>query len=105
VLEILSDIIGFPMQELQDWVKELSHLNLVVSWMPTTILHILHIKIMQEIRLHAELGYKELTKVIDEKEEIRKKYTTALHEKSEVEEKFERAMKEKNDIKEKAKKN
>jgi hypothetical protein len=51
VLEIVSDAVEFPMQELQEKVRALSHLDLVISRMPTIVLQSLHIGIMQEIRL------------------------------------------------------
>jgi hypothetical protein len=38
VLEIASDTVEFPMQELQEQMRALSHLNLLVSWMPTKVL-------------------------------------------------------------------
>jgi hypothetical protein len=83
-------------------MKTLSHLNILVSRMPTKILQRLQISIMQEIRLCAELACKELIKVMGEKEETQQKYTTSLQEKIEVKEKVEKSLKEKNEVEEKA---
>jgi type IV secretory pathway VirB4 component len=79
-------------------------MNLAIAQMPTIVLQILHIGIMQKIRLRVEIACRELIKVTYEKAKIQQKYTTALHDKSEVEEKVNRVLKEKNEAEEKAEK-
>jgi len=63
--------------------------------MPTKILQILQIGILQEIKTCAELACRELIKVTDDQEEIQQNYTTSLQEKIAVEGKVYKALKEK----------
>jgi hypothetical protein len=51
MLQIEIDAIEFPMPELQEQMKTMSHLNILVSQMPIHILQILQIGILHEIRL------------------------------------------------------
>jgi hypothetical protein len=92
------------MPELQEQMKTLSHLNILVSQIPIHILQSLQIGIFHEIRLHADEENREMTKVMDERAQLQKQYATTLQQKSEVEGKVEAAMKEKNEAKERAKK-
>jgi hypothetical protein len=90
--------------ELQEQMKTLSHLNILVSQMPIHILQSLQIGILHEIRLHADEANWEMTKVMDERAQLQQQYATVLQQKSEVEGKVEGAMKEKNEAKERARK-
>jgi hypothetical protein len=69
-LEIQTYAVEFPTPELQEQMKTLSHLNILVSQMPIHILQSLQVGIMHEIRLHADLTNRELTKVMDERAQM-----------------------------------
>jgi hypothetical protein len=49
VIKISADAIGFPTPEMQEQVQGLSHLDLVISQMPTIVLQGLQMGIMQEL--------------------------------------------------------
>jgi hypothetical protein len=65
-LQIEIDVVEFLTPELQEQMKALSHMNIVVTWIPIKILQSLQIGILHEIRLHANEANREMTKVIDE---------------------------------------
>jgi hypothetical protein len=46
VLKIASNAVDFLTQELQEQVRALTHMDLVISWMPTIILQRLQVSIM-----------------------------------------------------------
>jgi hypothetical protein len=52
------------MEELKEQVKVISHLNIVVSWIPIHIFQGLQIGIFHDIRLQGEEAHRELTKVM-----------------------------------------
>jgi hypothetical protein len=76
MLQIEIDAIEFPMPELQEQMKTMSHLNILVSWIPIHILQILKIGIFHEIRLCADEANQEMTKVMDERAQLQQQYET-----------------------------
>jgi len=80
--------------KMQEKVQQLSHLDLVISQIPTIVLQGLHINIAQEMWFCAESTLSELEKVTMKKMNLQQDYTTALHEKIVVDEKDERILKE-----------
>jgi hypothetical protein len=77
-LQIEIETINFLMPELQEHMKTLSHLNILVSKMPTHILQSLQVSILHEIRLSAYEEHREMTKVMDERAQLQQQYATTL---------------------------
>jgi hypothetical protein len=63
VMKIVARALEFPMAELQEHVKALSHINLVLSQLHVEVLHSLHMSVTQEIQFRAVSTSMELTKV------------------------------------------
>jgi len=78
-------------------MKTLSHLNILVSQIPIHILQILKIGILHEIRLRAYEAKQEITKLMNERDQLQQQYEISIQKKREVEGKVEGAMKEKDE--------
>jgi hypothetical protein len=103
-LQIETDKIEFPMEEIQVQMNIVSHLNILVSQMPIHILQILQIGIFHEIELCADEEKWEMTKLMDEGTQWKQKYSTSLQKKSELKGRVEETMKDKNEAEERARK-
>jgi len=87
---------------MQEHVQWLSHMDLLVSQIPITVLQCLHIGIAQEIQFHVESSSTELEKVAVKNTKLQQEYAIALKEKTAAGEKDDRILKEKIEAEEKA---
>jgi hypothetical protein len=70
MLQIERDVVDFPTPELQEQMKTLSHLNILVSQMPIHIIQSLQVGILHDIRLCRNKANREMTKVMDERAQL-----------------------------------
>jgi len=85
-------------------MNKVSHLNILVSWIPIHLLQILKIGIFHEIKLWGDEAHCELTKVINESTYLHQQYDIALQQKREFEGRVEEAMEDNNEEKERLRK-
>jgi hypothetical protein len=70
ILQIEMDAFDFPTKTLQEHVKAIIYLNIMVSQMLTYILQRLKMGMLHEIRIQGDKAHQKLTKVQDERDQL-----------------------------------
>jgi hypothetical protein len=90
VMKIATRALEFPMTELKEQAKALSHIDLVVSQLPIEILYGLQSSVTEELQVHAVSTSLELTKTVTDKDMLQEEYDQLRQERDEATQKEER---------------